>query len=153
MISCLLAYIVLEMGSVGCSTLHKPVAEGLSSIFLKKETSGQGSGVLGHHGEATGWIWTLHSRGNCHADSKRQGQWPGVPWGTWQLSHGRADSMGSPWESVLSLRSSEDGFHFCLLLSSAILGFHILTCRHRRSLCSLALCCGNKMPGTWKRED
>lgn len=51
--------------------LCKTAAEGLSSIFLKKETSGQGGGVPGHHGEATGWIGTLHSRGDCHMDRKK----------------------------------------------------------------------------------
>lgn len=55
--------------------------------------------------------------------------------------------MGSPWESVLPLRSSAEG------LSAAILQFHVLIRRQRGSLCSLIFRCGNKMPGTWKKGD
>lgn len=55
--------------------------------------------------------------------------------------------MGSPWESVLPLRSSAEGPLCCHL---AVPHSDPQT---KGKLCSLIFHCGNKMPGTWKKED
>lgn len=155
MTSRLLVYIVLELGFGGCSALCKTAAEGLSSIFLKKKHLDRvvgfrdttvrqlaefGPFILGQTATRTGR--GLEARPMTWGALGAHGSWategqtvPAVPGSSFSL-------WGPQWRSSI-----------CLLLSAAILQFHILTRIQRGSLCSLVFHCGKKIPRTWKRED
>lgn len=145
MTSCLLVYIVLKLGSGGWTTLTETVAEGLLSIFLKKNHLDR---VVGFRDTMVRQLAEL----GPFILGESATQWEARPM-TWRALGRMAAEPGEGRQYGQSLGVCSPSE----VLSGGPLCCHF-TVPHsdpqtKGKLCSLIFHCGNKMPGTWKKED